>query len=169
MFVRGCEKFVPALAYLFCLALPGSCLVRFAYFLADLCRTVIKTKLIHQFTNQTKRFASATSSSSSATCVSPTTVKQETATLRSTEEGTKKKPGKILIQQSVECSLSLSLSSAPPPTQYIRHIETQPSSSGKLIYFFIANVKRQPKFQAQLPVNNEVPPVTQYSGTVSGT
>ena len=36
-FVRGCEKFVPALAYLFCLALPGSCLARFAYFLADLC------------------------------------------------------------------------------------------------------------------------------------
>ena len=35
--VRGCEKFVPALAYLFCLALHGSCLVRFAYFLADLC------------------------------------------------------------------------------------------------------------------------------------
>ena len=24
--VRGCEKVVPALAYLFCLALPGSCL-----------------------------------------------------------------------------------------------------------------------------------------------
>ena len=37
MFVRGCEKFVPALAYLFCLALPGSCLARFAYLLADLC------------------------------------------------------------------------------------------------------------------------------------
>ena len=36
-FVRGCEKFVTALAYLFCLALPGSCLARFAYFLADLC------------------------------------------------------------------------------------------------------------------------------------
>ena len=36
--VRGCEKFVPALAYLFCLALPGSCLARFAYFLADLCK-----------------------------------------------------------------------------------------------------------------------------------
>ena len=35
--VRGCEKFVPALAYLFCLALPGSCLARFAYFFADLC------------------------------------------------------------------------------------------------------------------------------------
>ena len=27
--VRGCEKFIPALAYLFCLALPGSCLARF--------------------------------------------------------------------------------------------------------------------------------------------
>ena len=35
--VRGCEKFVPALAYLFCLTLPGSCLARFAYLLADLC------------------------------------------------------------------------------------------------------------------------------------
>ena len=40
MFVRGCEKFVPALAYLCCLALPGSCLARFAYFLADLCSSV---------------------------------------------------------------------------------------------------------------------------------
>ena len=29
--VRGCEKYVPALAYLFCLALPVSCLARFAY------------------------------------------------------------------------------------------------------------------------------------------
>ena len=37
VFVRGCEKFVIALAYLFCLALPWSCLARFAYFLADLC------------------------------------------------------------------------------------------------------------------------------------
>ena len=35
--VRGCEKFVPALAYLFCLALPGSCLARFAYLLANFC------------------------------------------------------------------------------------------------------------------------------------
>ena len=37
VFVRGCEKFVIALAYLFCLALVGSCLARFANFLADLC------------------------------------------------------------------------------------------------------------------------------------
>ena len=37
VFVCGCKKFVPALAYLFCLSLPGSCLARFAYFLADLC------------------------------------------------------------------------------------------------------------------------------------
>ena len=37
VFVCGCEKFVIALAYLFCLALVGSCLARFAYFLADLC------------------------------------------------------------------------------------------------------------------------------------
>ena len=37
VFVHGCEKFVSALAYLFCLALPGSCLARFAYFLANLC------------------------------------------------------------------------------------------------------------------------------------
>ena len=33
--VRGCEKFVPALVL--SLALPGSCLARFAYFFADLC------------------------------------------------------------------------------------------------------------------------------------
>ena len=38
VFVCGCVKFVPALAYLSCLALPGSCLARFAYFFADLCR-----------------------------------------------------------------------------------------------------------------------------------
>ena len=31
------EKFFPAPAYLFCLPLSGSCLARFAYFLADLC------------------------------------------------------------------------------------------------------------------------------------
>ena len=37
VFVHGCEKFVPALAYLFCPVLPGSCLARFAYFCADLC------------------------------------------------------------------------------------------------------------------------------------
>ena len=43
VFVRGCEKFVIALAYLFCLALVGSCLARFAYFLAGLC-TRIATK-----------------------------------------------------------------------------------------------------------------------------
>ena len=36
-FVRGCERFIRALAYLICLALPGSCLARFSYFLADLC------------------------------------------------------------------------------------------------------------------------------------
>ena len=35
--ISGCEKFVPAVAYLFCLPLPGSCLARFAYLLADLC------------------------------------------------------------------------------------------------------------------------------------
>ena len=35
--VSGCEKFVPALAYLFCLPLPGSCLATFAFLLADLC------------------------------------------------------------------------------------------------------------------------------------
>ena len=40
VFVRGCEKFVPALAYLFCPALPGSCLTRFAYFFADLCKFI---------------------------------------------------------------------------------------------------------------------------------
>ena len=35
--VRGCKKFVPALAYLFCLALPWYCLARFAHYLAGLC------------------------------------------------------------------------------------------------------------------------------------
>ena len=34
--VHGCEKFVPALAYMFCLTLPGSSIAIFAYFLADL-------------------------------------------------------------------------------------------------------------------------------------
>ena len=34
VFVRGWEKFVPALAYLFCLALPGSCLARFDLYMA---------------------------------------------------------------------------------------------------------------------------------------
>ena len=29
--VRGCDKFVSALAYLLCLALPGSCLARFVW------------------------------------------------------------------------------------------------------------------------------------------
>ena len=37
VFGRGCENFVIALAYLLCLALVGSCLARFAYFLANLC------------------------------------------------------------------------------------------------------------------------------------
>ena len=37
VFVLGCEKFVPALAHLFCPALPGSCFARFSYFFADLC------------------------------------------------------------------------------------------------------------------------------------
>ena len=37
VFVRGCEKFVIDVAYLFCLALVGSCSARFAYFLANLC------------------------------------------------------------------------------------------------------------------------------------
>ena len=36
--VLGCEKFVPALAYLFNVEQPGSCSARFAYFLADLCK-----------------------------------------------------------------------------------------------------------------------------------
>ena len=40
VFVCGCEKFVPALAYPIFLALPGSCLARFAYFLADLCMSL---------------------------------------------------------------------------------------------------------------------------------
>ena len=35
--VRGCENIILAHAWLFCLALPGSCLTRFAHFLASLC------------------------------------------------------------------------------------------------------------------------------------
>ena len=38
--VRGCEKFVVALAYVFCLPLPGSCLARFAHLLAGLCTPI---------------------------------------------------------------------------------------------------------------------------------
>ena len=38
VFVRGCEKFVLPLAYMFCPALPGSFLARFAYIFANLCR-----------------------------------------------------------------------------------------------------------------------------------
>ena len=47
--VRGCEMFFPALAYLFCLPLPGSCLAIFAYLLADLCThdTPFPTLLCH--------------------------------------------------------------------------------------------------------------------------
>ena len=51
VFVRGYEKCVPALACLFCLALSGSCLARFAYFLTDLCicnLTVLYTTPTHQ-------------------------------------------------------------------------------------------------------------------------
>ena len=44
MFVHGCEKLVTALAYLFCLTLAGSCLSRFAYFLADLCKHLYALK-----------------------------------------------------------------------------------------------------------------------------
>ena len=36
-FVRGCEKFVLALAYLFCLALLGACLARFTTLFRELC------------------------------------------------------------------------------------------------------------------------------------
>ena len=42
--VHGCKKFVPALAYLSCLALLGSCLARFAYFLADLCNFAVSAR-----------------------------------------------------------------------------------------------------------------------------
>ena len=49
MFVRGCEKFVPALAYLFCLALSASCLASFAYFLADLCSCKISLATVLLF------------------------------------------------------------------------------------------------------------------------
>ena len=45
--VRGCEKFVPALPYMFCPALPGSCLARFTYFFADLCTKLAQPPLLH--------------------------------------------------------------------------------------------------------------------------
>ena len=43
--VRGCENFVPALAYLFGLPLPGSCLARFAHFLAGLCTVTLNVRV----------------------------------------------------------------------------------------------------------------------------
>ena len=49
VFVRGCEKFIIALAYLFYLALGGSCLARLTYFLADLCSTNITAALKQYF------------------------------------------------------------------------------------------------------------------------
>ena len=49
VFVHGCEKFVTALAYLFCLAMPGSCLARFAYFLADLCKQGVSSLNLNFF------------------------------------------------------------------------------------------------------------------------
>ena len=45
--VRGLVTFVPALAYLFCLPLPGFCLARFTNILADLC---IKSKSLSRTT-----------------------------------------------------------------------------------------------------------------------
>ena len=47
VFVRRCEKFVTALAYLFCLALLGSCLTRFTYFFADLCNSTRVFTMFH--------------------------------------------------------------------------------------------------------------------------
>ena len=38
--VRGCENFLPAPARLFCQALPGSLLARFAHLLAGLCTPI---------------------------------------------------------------------------------------------------------------------------------
>ena len=53
--VRGCENFVPAPAYLFFLALPGSCLARFAYLLADLCSIYLPLQdLYHLIKSYTK-------------------------------------------------------------------------------------------------------------------
>ena len=43
--VHGCEKFVPALAYLFCLALPWSCLASFTNLLADLCMLLVRYQI----------------------------------------------------------------------------------------------------------------------------
>ena len=39
--VRGCESFLPALARLFFLAPPGSCIAKFAHFLAGLCTRIV--------------------------------------------------------------------------------------------------------------------------------
>ena len=55
VFVHGCEKFVIALAYLFCPALVGSCLAIFANFLAYLCISSMSTpesllSLLHSLT-----------------------------------------------------------------------------------------------------------------------
>ena len=55
VFVRGCEKFVIALAYLLCMPLLGSCLARFAYFLADLCMYSIQYGELHSSVNMEKR------------------------------------------------------------------------------------------------------------------
>ena len=61
--VRGCKKFVPALAYLFCPALPGSCLARFTYFLADLCTFVqfISHYSLHHCFSSVVQFSSSLS------------------------------------------------------------------------------------------------------------
>ena len=41
IFVRGWVKILPALAYLFCLALPGSCLTTFAKIKSHLCSSYV--------------------------------------------------------------------------------------------------------------------------------
>ena len=56
MFVHGCEKFLPALAYLFCLALPGYCLTRFTYFFWEHCKRASEAWTLCTDWGQEERF-----------------------------------------------------------------------------------------------------------------
>ena len=50
MFVRGCEKFLPALAFIFCLALPGSCSAKKTYFFR--VPVSISSSMVHHYPNK---------------------------------------------------------------------------------------------------------------------
>ena len=54
MLVCGWEKFLHALAYLFCLALPGCCLIKFANLLAYLC--IPSWKKVGSFRKRNKHY-----------------------------------------------------------------------------------------------------------------